>query len=70
MLNQRCFLLLIIFNRFFFRVKQTYHPKPKGLNKINLPKPQYKVVTVSNNYSFEKNNLASTNENKDLDGLI
>ena len=49
-----------------FSCSQNYQPKPKGLNQIYLPKPQYKVVTVSNNYSFERNNLASTNENKDL----
>ena len=49
-----------------FSCSQNYQPKPKGLNQIYLPKPQYKVVNVSNNYSFERNNLASSNENKDL----
>ena len=69
-------LKLLLKNRVFFvfvwcliifSCGQNYQPKPKGLNQIYLPAPDYASVNVSNHYSFEKNRLASVNENKKYD---
>lgn len=58
------FFYLLLF-LVLFSCKQTYHPKPKGLNKINLPQTKYSRVFVENGYSFEKNTVAKTQENKE-----
>lgn len=54
----------IFFIFFSISCTQSYQPKPKAFNQIYLPKPNYKKVSISSGYSFEKNSLAKKSENK------
>ena len=54
---------------FLFSCGQNYQPKPKGFQRYNLPTPQHETINVSNFYLFEKNKLAKTELNKELNWL-
>ena len=48
---------------------QNFQPKPKAFNQIYLPKPNYNKLLVSNNYSFERNEVTKKSENKEYGWL-
>ena len=48
---------------------QNFQPKPKAFNQIYLPQPSYDKLFIINNYSFERNKITKTSENKEYGWL-
>ncbi len=58
MTNMNKYWLAIPFALLLISCSEDYLPKPKGYNKIDLPKHEYQALTESHPYTFEYSNKA------------